>query len=39
MSENLSERQELEVGGLRQTMQEEYSEVAANRQNGFRFHT
>jgi arsenite methyltransferase len=39
MSENLIERQELDVGVLRQAIQEEYAEVAANPQKGFHFHT
>jgi arsenite methyltransferase len=39
MSENLIERQELDVGVLRQAIQEEYAEVAASPQKGFHFHT
>ena len=39
MSENLIERQELDVGVLRQAIQEEYAEVAANPHKGFHFHT
>jgi SAM-dependent methyltransferase len=39
MSENLLERQELDVGVLRQAIQEEYAEVAASPQKGFHFHT
>jgi arsenite methyltransferase len=39
MSENLLEKQELDVGVLRQAIQEEYAEVAASPQKGFHFHT
>jgi arsenite methyltransferase len=39
MSDKLTERQELDVGVLRQAIQEEYAEVAANPNKGFHFHT
>ncbi len=39
MSENLIERQELDVGVLRQAIREEYAEVASSPQKGFHFHT
>jgi arsenite methyltransferase len=39
MSDYLLEDQELDVGVLREAIQEEYAEVAANPQKGFHFHT
>ena len=39
MSDHLLENQELDVEVLRQAIQEEYAEVAANPQKGFHFHT
>jgi SAM-dependent methyltransferase len=39
MSEHTLEEQELDVEVLREAIQEEYAEVAANPQKGFHFHT
>ena len=39
MSERLIEGQELDVGILREAIQEEYAEVASSPQKGFHFHT
>jgi arsenite methyltransferase len=39
MSDNLLESQDLDVEVLREAIQEEYAEVAANPQKGFHFHT
>jgi len=39
MSDHLLEEQELNVDVLRQAIQEEYAEVAANPEKGFHFHT
>jgi arsenite methyltransferase len=39
MSDHLLENQELDVEVLREAIQEEYAEVAANPQKGFHFHT
>ncbi len=39
MSDHLLEKQELNVDVLRQAIQEEYAEVAANPEKGFHFHT
>src|SRR5919199_710768 len=39
MSDHLLNNQELDVGVLREAIQEEYAEVAANPQKGFHFHT
>ena len=39
MSDHLLENQELDVEILREAIQEEYAEVAANPQKGFHFHT
>src|SRR3712207_1403243 len=39
MSENLLENSELDVDTLREAIQEEYAEVAANPHKGFHFHT
>ncbi|MDQ4106925.1 MAG: hypothetical protein M3157_07120, partial [Actinomycetota bacterium] len=39
MSDKLTESQELDVGVLRQAIQKEYAEVAANPEKGFHFHT
>jgi arsenite methyltransferase len=39
MSDNLIEGQQLDVEVLREAIQEEYAEVAANPQKGFHFHT
>jgi SAM-dependent methyltransferase len=39
MSDHLIQNQELDVEVLREAIQEEYAEVAANPQKGFHFHT
>ena len=39
MSEHLIEAPKLDVNTLRQAIQEEYAEVAANPEKGFHFHT
>src|SRR3712207_4667520 len=39
MSDNLLEKQELNVGVLREAIREEYAEVASHPEKGFHFHT
>ena len=39
MSKHTLEEQELDVDTLREAIQEEYAEVAANPEKGFHFHT
>ena len=39
MSDQIIEEQELDLGILREAIQEEYAEVAANPEKGFHFHT
>ena len=39
MSDAIREQPALDLGSLREAIKEEYSEVAANPQKGFHFHT